>query len=67
MNNSINLKWTATGNDAGSGKAYSYDIRYAYEPINSEDVYFTAYRILEFPYPSLELSLSRMGILGLAT
>ena len=53
MNNEINLKWTATGNDAGSGKAYSYDIRYAYEPINSEDVYFTAYRILEFPYPSL--------------
>jgi hypothetical protein len=48
----IQLKWTATGNDADTGKAYLYDIRYAYEPINSEDVYFTAYRIAVFPYPS---------------
>jgi hypothetical protein len=51
-NNMIKLRWTATGNDADSGKAFRYDIRYAFEPVNSEDVYFTANRILEYPYPS---------------
>jgi hypothetical protein len=51
-NNIIKLRWTATGNDADTGKAYRYDIRYAFEPINSEDVYYTADRILVYPYPS---------------
>ena len=53
LHNNICLKWTATGNDADTGTAYRYDIRYAYEPINSEDVYFTAYRLSLYPYPSL--------------
>jgi hypothetical protein len=51
--NFIKLKWTATGNDLNIGKAYRYDIRYAYESINSEDMYYSAYRILTYPYPAL--------------
>ncbi|NCC74356.1 MAG: hypothetical protein EOM06_13315, partial [Sphingobacteriia bacterium] len=52
-NNRVKLKWTATGNDGEVGKAYKYDIRYSYEPITSEGIYFTAYLIEEFPYPSV--------------
>jgi hypothetical protein len=52
-NNTIKLRWTATGNDTETGKAYRYDIRYDFEPINSEDVYYTADRILVYPYPSI--------------
>jgi hypothetical protein len=52
-NNRVKLKWTATGNDGETGKAYRYDIRYAFEPIESESVYFTAELIQNFPYPSV--------------
>ncbi len=52
-NNRVKLKWTATGNDDDIGKAYRYDIRYAYEPIDDEGAYFTAYLIQNFPYPSI--------------
>jgi uncharacterized protein (TIGR02145 family) len=52
-NNRLKLKWTATGNDGEVGKAYKYDIRFAYEPITSEGIYFTAFLIEEFPYPSM--------------
>ncbi|MBE0661968.1 MAG: carboxypeptidase regulatory-like domain-containing protein [Bacteroidales bacterium] len=51
--NMVKLKWTATGNDVEIGKAYRYDIRYAYTPINSEDAYLIAHRIFSYPYPSL--------------
>lgn len=51
--NMAKLKWTATGNDVEIGKAYRYDIRYAYTPINSEDAYLIAHRIFSYPYPSL--------------
>ena len=50
--NKLKLRWTATGNDSLTGKAYRYDIRYAYEPIESEDDYFTSYRISTIVYPS---------------
>ena len=52
-NNRVKLIWTATGDDGDMGRAYRYDIRYAYETIESEEVYFTAYRLQNFPYPSL--------------
>jgi len=52
-NNQLKLKWTATGNNDNQGKAYKYDIRYAYQPINAEDVYFTAFILENYPYPSL--------------
>jgi|GEM_PF-1175816 len=52
-NNQLLIKWTASGNDDTEGKAYRYDIRYSFEPIISEDVYFTAYLIENSPYPSV--------------
>jgi len=51
--NQLKLKWTATGNNDTQGKAYKYDIRYAYQPINAEDVYFTTFLIGDSPYPSV--------------
>ena len=52
QDNLIKLKWTATGNDLDTGKAYRYDIRYAFEPVNTENVYYTAHRIMTYPYPA---------------
>jgi hypothetical protein len=52
-NNRVKLSWTATGNDGEEGKAYRYDIRYAFEPINNESIYFSAHLIENYPYPSL--------------
>ena len=51
--NQLKLVWTATGNDGDIGKAYRYDIRYAYVPVNSEDIYFTSLLIGNPPYPSM--------------
>lgn len=52
QDNLIKLTWTATGNDLDSGKAYRYDIRYAFESIDTEEKYFTAFRIFNYPYPA---------------
>jgi len=52
-NNQLKLKWTATGNNNTEGSAYKYDIRYAYESIGGEDIYYTAFLIEEYPYPSV--------------
>ncbi len=51
--NQVLLRWTATGNDGDEGRAYLYDIRYDYQPIETEAVYFTAHMINSFPYPSM--------------
>ncbi len=36
-NDSVRLAWTAPGDDGLSGKAVSYDIRYAYQPIVTQE------------------------------
>jgi hypothetical protein len=51
--NKVVLYWTASGDDGYEDKAFRYDIRYAYEPIESEGVYFTAYLLQNVPYPSV--------------
>ncbi|MCX6271716.1 MAG: hypothetical protein NTU44_10945, partial [Bacteroidetes bacterium] len=51
--NQLKLKWTATGNDDTTGKAYKYDIRYAFSTINNDTNYLTSNRILQYPYPAL--------------
>jgi hypothetical protein len=51
--NMVKLKWTATGNDGEIGKAYRYDIRYAFSPINSDEAYLIAHRVFSYPYPSV--------------
>ncbi len=60
--NQVVLTWTAPGNDSDQGKAYRYDIRYAFEPITSEDVYFTAYSIANSPYPSVAGAIDSMQV-----
>jgi uncharacterized protein (TIGR02145 family) len=65
-NNQVILKWTATGNNFEEGKAYKYDIRFAFEPITSEDVYFTAYLVDNAPYPSVS-GIQDSLIVNLAT
>jgi hypothetical protein len=70
QDNLIKLKWTATGNDLDTGKAFRYDIRYAFEPINTEELYYTAGRILAYPYPSVageqdSLSINLMELEGI--
>ena len=37
LSRSMVLKWTAPGDDGASGLAVSYDIRYSYTPINTEN------------------------------
>ncbi len=50
--NQVLLTWTAPGNDNDQGKAYLYDIRYAYEPVANENIYFNAFPLQAAPYPS---------------
>lgn len=50
--NFIKLLWTAVGNDMDEGHAYRYDVRYDFDPVNSEAIYLTANRIFNYPYPS---------------
>jgi hypothetical protein len=59
----IQLKWTATGNDGNAGKAFRYDIRYAYAPILSDDDYLVANRIPSYPYPSIAGNTDSLVIL----
>lgn len=54
--NKAKLRWTATGNDGDVGKAYRYDIRYAFYPIVEKEVYIRSERVEwvsdPLPYPS---------------
>jgi hypothetical protein len=55
--NKVKLRWTATGNDGDVGKAYRYDMRYAFQPIESKEVYIRSHRVVWvtdlLPYPSM--------------
>ncbi|TVQ89463.1 MAG: T9SS C-terminal target domain-containing protein [Bacteroidetes bacterium] len=55
--NKVKLRWTATGNDGDVGKAYRYDMRYAFQPIESKDVYIRSHRVTwvsdPLPYPAM--------------
>ncbi len=55
--NKVKLRWTATGNHGDEGKAYRYDMRYAFQPIESKDVYIRSHRVAwvsdPMPYPSM--------------
>jgi len=49
--NTIELVWTATGNDQYTGKAYRYDIRYHFDTIATEDDYLVSHRYPLFHPP----------------
>jgi hypothetical protein len=38
----LKLLWTATGDNGHSGRAYRYDLRYSYQPIQTNDDFFVA-------------------------
>lgn len=52
-NNSFRLRWTATGDDGHEGRAYRYDVRYSYQPINEHDDFLVAYLYNSQLYPSI--------------
>src|SRR5262245_20311965 len=63
--NSIGLRWTATGDDGGSGRALTYDVRYSTAPI-TEETFGQALRAWGPPPPSLPGSQETMEVVGLS-
>ena len=61
----ITLQWTSPGDDADSGMAYGYDLRYSIYPI-TESNWNTASKVLGLPLPSLAGYLEEVTIDGLA-
>jgi hypothetical protein len=49
--NLLLLKWTASGDDGATGKAYSYDLRYGYTDITTETEYNNSFQFQPEPYP----------------
>jgi len=63
---SIDLSWTAPGDDGNSGTATSYDIRYSTEPI-SEQNWDSAIQITGEPTPAQAGSSQSMTVSGLTS
>lgn len=63
--NSINLSWTAPGDDGNSGTASSYDIRYSASPITGAN-WSSAIQVSGEPTPSVAGTSETMTISGLA-
>lgn len=61
----VNLSWTAPGDDGDSGTAYLYDIRYSEFPINEAN-FNSATEAVEEPTPSLSGSNETMTVGGLS-
>lgn len=49
--NTVTLQWTAPGNDGSSGRAASYDIRYATTPIFDDATFLAASQAQHVPSP----------------
>ncbi|MCD6347548.1 MAG: fibronectin type III domain-containing protein [Bacteroidales bacterium] len=64
--NSITLSWTAPGDDADSGTAASYDIRYSTSPID-ESNWDSADQVTGEPTPLLAGSAQSMTVSGLTS
>ena len=58
---SLELTWTATGDDGGSATATDYDLRFSTEPID-EASFAGATRILTVPVPGPAGTIERMSI-----
>lgn len=61
-NGSVNLSWTATGDDGNNGRAYKYDIRYSYSPIIDNDDYLVSSLYSSSIYPSEAGALDTLNI-----
>jgi hypothetical protein len=58
--NQLLLTWTAPGDDANTGKAYSYDLRYHYTSILSEDDFNNSFQFESEPYPQTAGSIDTL-------
>ncbi len=63
--NSIDLDWTAPGDDAGTGTATTYDVRYSTAIINDEN-WSSATQATGEPNPSIAGSSESMTVSGLS-
>lgn len=61
---SITLQWTSPGDDADSGMAYGYDLRYSIYPL-SDSNWGTGSKVLGLPLPSLAGYLEEFTVTGL--
>ena len=65
-NGTINLNWTAPGDDSNSGTATSYTVRYLSTPITTAN-FETATNVNVLPIPSVAGSHESLNITGLST
>jgi hypothetical protein len=63
--NSIGLTWTATGDDGGTGRASSYEIRYSTSPIMDEASFLAATLVAGGPDPQPAGSAESFEVGGL--
>ncbi len=62
---SIQLSWTATGNDGSVGTASSYDLRMSLSPIATDATFASATRLSGLPAPKAAGSAESFGVTGL--
>lgn len=65
--NSITLSWTAPGNDRGSGRAASYDVRYSTSNITNDSDFASASKVEKVFAPQIAGSTENLEIIGLNT
>ena len=63
---SIQLSWTATGDDGTTGTASVYDMRYATSPINDDIAFSNATQVADEPFPQVSGSPESHALGGLA-
>lgn len=61
----VTLTWTATGDDGLTGRATSYDIRYALAPVSNGAVFDAATQAIGEPLPQISGSAEQMTVSGL--
>lgn len=64
-NNSIDVSWTAPGDDGGTGTATSYDLRYSTSLITASN-FASSTQVASEPTPSVAGSMEEMTITGLS-
>ena len=60
----MTLSWTATGDDSSSGRAYYYDVRYSFSPIDSSN-FNSATQVIRVPDPKSAGSPETLLVTGL--
>lgn len=63
--NSVQLTWTAPGDDGNVGQASSYDVRYAKTPITTDNAFSAATQASGEPIPSVQGTTEYFTVTGL--